>query len=180
MLQVLTLKIDVHLDTETARVAKQFVLPPLPLFRKRDKSTAYYPVGKMLAVRLLMSSGKDSQKHLKTMQGLIEYHDPETGLNLKMHDFYETSLVITLNEGSNYRHLSFIAEFIVPYSFVFDTVRLFHDNGLISFSGLDCVMIFYAPPETESRILEFEVTTIPDAEGHNVILQGLVVPDEGF
>lgn len=97
-----------------------------------------------------------------------------------MHHFYETSLVITWNEGSNYWHLAFIAEFKVPLAFVFDTVRLFHDKGLISLNGLEWVMIFDAPPETESRIFEFEVATIPGAESYDVILNGLVVSDEGF
>ena len=155
-------------------------LAPLPSFDKGESSTVYSPAGKLLVVRPLLSSGDGLSQHLTTLMGLSEYHDAGTRLNLKMRRFYETSLVVNRTDGASYWHLAFIAEFIVPLAFAYDTVKLFHDRGLISLNGLDRVMIFDAPQEAESRILEFEVAAIPGAESYLAILKGLAVSDEGF
>ena len=120
-------------------------LAPLPVMEKGDECIAYSPAGKVLAVRLLLSAGDDCKKHLETIKGLFEYHDTGTRLNLKMHDFYETSLVITRDDGSNYWHMAFVAEYVVPLAFVYDTVKLLYDMSLISLNGLDRVMIQDAP-----------------------------------
>ena len=91
-------------------------LAPLPSFDKGEKSIVYAPAGKLLAVRLLLSAGGEYNKHLKALKGLLEYHDPDLRLNLKMHDFYETSLVITRDNGSSYWHMAFVAEYVVPHA----------------------------------------------------------------
>ncbi len=155
-------------------------LAPLPSFSKGDKSIAYSPAGKLLAIRLLISSGNDSQKHLKTIQGMLEYHDPETSLNLKMHDFYETSLIITRDNGTNYWHMAFVAEYVVPLAFVYDTVKLFHVRGLISLNGLDRIMIQDATFLTESEEMSFYLNTIPGAKTFTVLLKGLLKSHEYF
>lgn len=168
------------MDTETTTVAKQCGLAPLLSFRKGDKSIADPPAGKLLAVRLLLSAGGECREHLKTIQGLFEYHDPKTRLNLKMHDFYETSLVITRDNGSNYWHLAFVAEYIVPLAFVYDPVKLFHERGLISLNGLIRVMVQDAPLLTESEEMSFYLTTIPAAKSITVLLKGLLKSHEYF
>ena len=155
-------------------------LAPLPSFTRREKSITYSPAGKILIVRLLLSSGCDCSQHLNTLNGMYEYHDPVTRLNLRTHRFYETSLAIQRDDKTSYWHLAFIGEFIVPLALVFDTVKLFHDRGLIGLNGLDRVMIFDVPQEAESRILEFEVGTIPYVASYSVILKGLAVSNEGF
>lgn len=155
-------------------------LAPLPSFSKGEKSIVYYPAGKLLAVRLLLSAGDDCSRHLKTVQGLFEYHDPETRLNLKMHDFYETSLVISRDDGSSYWHMAFVIEYVVPLAFVYDTVKLFNDRGLINLNGLDRVMVQDAPTLDESQKLVFGLNTIPGAKSYTVILKGLLKSHDYF
>lgn len=155
-------------------------IAPLPSFNKGEKSIVYSPAGKLTVVRLLLSSCDEFRFHLTSLMTLYEYHNAESGLNLKLHRFYETSLVVNKTDGTSYWHLAFVAEFVVPLAFVFDTAKLFHDKGLISLNGLDRVMIFDAPQEAESRILEFGIAAIPGAESYLVILKGLAVSDETF
>ena len=130
-------------------------LAPLPSFSDGDESTVYHPAGKLLAVRLLLSAGDGCGRNLNTVQKLFEYRDPETRLNLRIHDFYETSLVISRKDGSGYWHMAFVAVFVVPLAFVYDAVELFHDNGLINFNGLDRVIIQDAPAICESEEMGF-------------------------
>ena len=155
-------------------------LATLPSFSKGEKSIVYYPAGKLLAVRLLLSAGDACSKHLKTVQGLFEYQDPETRLNLKMHDFYETSLVISRDDGSGYWHMAFVAEYVVPLAFVYDTVKLLNDGSLITLNGLDRVMIQDAPTLDDSQEIVFGLNTIPGAKSYTVILKGLLKSHDDF
>jgi hypothetical protein len=155
-------------------------LAPLPSFKKGEKCITYYPAGKLLAVRLLLSAGGECGNHIRTLKELIEYHDPEAKLNLKLHDFYQTSLVVTRDDNSNYWHLAYVAEYVVPLAFVYDTVKLFHDKDLISLNGLDRVMVQDAPLLTDSEEMGFYLNTIPGAKSYIVLLKGLLKSHEYF
>ena len=155
-------------------------LAPLPSHSKKEDSTTYSPAGKLLAIRLLLSAGGECDKRLQTLKGLFEYHDPEISLNLKMHDFYETSLIITRDDGTNYWHMAFVSEYVVPLAFVYDTVKLLNDKGLISLDGLDRVMIQDAPLLSDSEEMSFYLNTIPGVKSYTVLLKGLLKSHEYF
>lgn len=155
-------------------------LAPMPSFSKGEISIVHSPAGKLLAVRLLLSAGDECSRHLKTLQGLFIYHDPEKGLNLKMHDFYETSLVICRADGTTYWHMAFVAEYVVPLAFVYDTVKLLNDSGLINLNSLGRVIIQDAATLDESHELVFGLNTIPGAKFCTVILKGLPISHDDF
>lgn len=111
---------------------------------------------------------------------MFEYHDPETSLNLETHDFYETSLVINRQDGTSYWQMAFVAEFVVPLAFVYDTVKLFNDKGLINLNGLDRVIIQDASLLQESEEMAFYLKTIPGAVSFSVLLKGLLKSHEYF
>jgi len=155
-------------------------LAPLPSFSDGEESIVYHPAGKLLRVRLLLSAGEECSAYLKTLQGLFNYHDPEIGLNLKMHDFYETSLVISRADGTSYWHMAFVAEYVVPLAFVYDTVKLLNDSGLINQNGLGRVIIQDAATLDESQELIFGLSTFPGAKSCTVILKGLLKSHDDF
>lgn len=97
-----------------------------------------------------------------------------------MHDFYETSLVITRDNCYNYWHRAFVAEYVVPLAFVYDTVKLLYDKDLINLNGLDRIMIQDAPLLDDSQELSFCLTTIPGAKTYTVLLKGLLKSHEYF
>lgn len=76
--------------------------------------------------------------------------------------------------------MAFVAEYVVPLAFVYDTVKLFHERGLISFNGLDRVMIQDAALLTESEEMNFYLNTIPGAKTYTVLLKGLLKSHEYF
>ena len=97
-----------------------------------------------------------------------------------MRDFYETSLVISRDDGTRYWHMAFVAEYVVPLAFVYDTVKLFNDKGLINLNGQDRVLIQDAPTLDESQELAFGLNTIPGAKNYTVILKGLLKSHDDF
>jgi hypothetical protein len=153
---------------------------PLPSFKNGDKSITYSPAGKLLAVRLLLSAGEDCIEHLKTIQGLFEYSDPVSTLRLKMHEFYETSCIIQRYDDFNYWHMAFVAEFIVPLAYVYDTVKLLYDRGLLKRNSLNRVFVQDASTLEASNIYEFLLVDIPGAISYAVILKGLLISHEDF
>jgi hypothetical protein len=155
-------------------------LAPLPSFNKGEISIVHSPAGKLLAVRLLLSAGNECSAHLKILQGLFIYHDPEIGLNLKMHDFYETRLVISRPDGTSYWHMAFVAEYVAPLAFVYDTVKLLNDSGLINQNSLGRVINQDAAILDESHELVFVLNTIPEAKSYFVILKGLSISHDDF
>lgn len=168
-----------HLRNELLKFGPVW-LAPLPSLSDGDESIVYHPAGKLLEVRLLLSAGVECRSHLETIQELEEYHDPETRLNLKIHDFYETSLVISREDGSARWHMAFVAEFIVPIAFVYDAVKLFNEKGLINLNGLDRVIIQDAPMLRESQEMDFGLNTIPGALSYTVLLKGTLKSPEEF
>jgi hypothetical protein len=168
-----------HLRNELLKFGPVW-LAPLPSFSNGDESIVYHPAGKLLAVRLLLSAGAECGSHLETVQELEKFHDPETRLNLRIHDFYETSLIINRENGSAYWHMAFVAEFVVPLAFVYDSVKLFSDKGLINLNGLDRVIIQDAPMLRNSEEMGFYLKTIPGAISYTVMFKGMLKPPEEF
>lgn len=153
---------------------------PFPSMEKGEIATSYSPAGKLLAVRLLLSAGDDLRSHIEKLQGLFEYYDPHTNLKLKMHEFYETSCIIKRYDDSNYWHMAFVAEYIVPLAFVYDTVKLFHDLGMLNRNSIDRVFVQDATTLRESNEYGFFLTDVPGAISYFVILKGLLISHEDF
>lgn len=153
---------------------------PFPSMENGDITTSYSPAGKLLAIRLFLSAGDDFKIHVKTLQGLIEYHDPDTKLNLKMNEFFETSCIIKRHDGSNYWYMAFVAEYVVPLAFVYDSVKLFYDKGLLKSNPLNRVFVQDATIMTESQEYGFLLTDFPGAISYTVLLKGLLINHEDF
>jgi len=153
---------------------------PLPSFKNGDKSITYCPAGKLLAIRLLLSAGEDCREHLKIIRGLFEYSDPVTTLKLKMHEFYETSCIIQRYDDFNYSHMAFVAEFVVPLAYVYDTVKLLYDRGLLKRNSLNRVFVEDACTLEDSKVYDFLLVDLPGAISYAVILKGLLVSHEDF
>lgn len=168
-----------HLRKELLKLGTVW-LAPFPSVKKGDIITSYSPAGKLLAIRLLISAGDDCKSHIETLQGLFEYHDPETKLRLKMHEFYETSCIIKRYDDFNYWHMAFIAEYVVPLAFIYDAVRLFYDRGLLKKNPLNRVLVQDVTLLNESQVYSFLLTDIPGAVSYTVIFKGLLLSHEDF
>lgn len=153
---------------------------PFPSMKKGEISTSYSPAGKLLAVRLLLSAGDDLKSQIEKLQGLFEYYDPQTSLKLKMHEFYETSCIIKRYDDFNYWRMAFVAEYIVPLAFVYDTVKLFHDLGMLRRNSIDRVFVQDATILRESNEYDFILTDVPGAISYSVILKGLLISHDDF
>jgi hypothetical protein len=153
---------------------------PFPSMERGDTVSSYSPAGKLLAVRLLLSAGDDLKSQIEKLQGLFEYYDPQTSLKLKMHEFYETSCIIKRYDDFNYWLMAFVAEYIVPLAFVYDTVKLFHDKGMLKRNSIDRVFVQDATILRESQEYDFFLTDIPGAISYSVILKGLLISHEDY
>jgi len=153
---------------------------PFPSMKNGDISTSYSPSGKLLVVRILISAGDGSKSSMEALQKLLEYDDPETGLKLKICEFYETSCIIKKSDGTNDWHMAFVAEYLVPLAFVYDALKLFYDNGLLRKIPLNRIFIQDAPTLRDSREYGFFLTDMPGAKSYSVILKGLMISREDF
>jgi hypothetical protein len=168
-----------HLRKELLKLGTVW-FAPFPSMKNGDISTSYSPAGKLLAIRLLISASEDCKSHIETLQGLFEYHDPETRLRLKMHEFYETSCIIKRYDDFNYWHMAFVAEYIVPLAFVYDAVKLFHDKGLLKRNPLNRVFVQDTTILKESQEYDFLLTDISGAISYTVLLKGLLLSRGDF
>lgn len=153
---------------------------PFPSMEKGDTAISYSPAGKLLAVRLLLSAGDDLKFQIEKLQGLFEYNDPQTSLKLKMHEFYETSCIIKRYDDFNYWRMAFVTEYIVPLAFVYDTVKLFHNLGMLNRNSIDRVFVQDATTLSESNEYDFFLTDVPGAISYSVILKGLLISHDEF
>lgn len=128
----------------------------------------------------MLSAGDDLESQIEKLKGLFEYYDPYTSLKLKMHEFYETSCIIKRYDDFNYLRITFVAEYIVPLAFVYDTVKLFHDSGMLKRNSIDRVFVQDATIMGESQEYGFLLTDFPGAISYSVISKELFLSHEDF
>lgn len=153
---------------------------PFPSMQKGEISASYSPAGKLLAVRLLLVAGDDLKPRIEKLQGLFEYYNPQTNLKLKMQGFYETICIFRRYDGSGYQRMAFVAEYIVPLAFVYDTVKLFHDSGMLIRNSVDRVFVQDITTLRESNEYDFFLTDVPGTITFSVILKGLLISHDNF
>lgn len=158
----------------------QVTLAPIPSYRDEHTVTAHSPAGKLMAIRLLISSGDDFKDHMKRIEKLIEFKSPFTRLRLRLHDLYETSYIVRRYDGVNYWHMVWVAEYIVPLAFVYDAVKLFYNKGLLKKKPLNRVFIQETSLLRKSQEQLFFLTDDPKVVSYAVLLKGLLLSHKSF
>jgi len=76
--------------------------------------------------------GDDFPRQVKILQGLPVRVDKNIYIELTMNNYYETSFII--NEEKDKKNITpaYSAEFLVPFAFVYDTVKCMSDNKLLN------------------------------------------------